>query len=598
MRERIDLSGFWDGELVLNPEVDVAAPPVIRQPFFVPLAWNQQILAERWPRPDQELSGAVRPVQNQNFRDIARKWNEGTITYRRTLSFSADQLNRIRAGQARCFLVCEGSSYHTEISLNDQVIGMHDGAHLAFEFDLSSTLRSGDNDLVLRVDNLRRKWACPQEQFNWKNFGGLVRPLFLEWRPVLHIRECRIRPHREGTQWKVTLSLALSQATRLKGLATIVSGSMSRQATLDFNGADSLSLDIPFPDPLLWKPGQGGLSHCEMTLDPKDLTADRISKDFGFRSIRISGRNILINDEPFQFRGVAWHEQHPVFGNTLPPWQIRQDLDLMRHCGLNAIRGAHYPYAASFYETCDRFGMPTLAELPCWQMTSDHFTSPDFKTFCCHMAEEMVRQLDNHPSIVGWIIQNESKTFDEGAVDFYGAIAQTFKRCDPTRFTVSAEHPTPPQHIGGINAPSTSFDRPPPTCAVVDVVGVNIYAGWYSDKAQVLAEKLDRLIELIPNKPLLVTEFGAEGIPGHRSLTLEPWTEDYQAELLSRHVSAILDRPQMAGFFLWLFMDYECASIGILGINSKGLVDPWRRPKLAFNAIKALLASRPAQASP
>jgi len=592
MRERIDLSGFWDGELVLNPAIDIAAPPVIRQPFFVPRAWNLQILPERWPRPDLELSGTVRPLQNQNFREFARKWDEGTLVYRRNLPFTQPEIDRLRSGRDRCFLVCEGSASHTEITLNRRAIGSHDGAHLAFEFDLSAALRPGDNDLHIQVDNLRRKWACPQEQFNWKNFGGLVRPVYLEWRPAIHIREYRLRPRRIDGRWIVAVSLALSQPTRTPGRLTLVSGGAPLDIPLDFNGADSLDLEVPVAQPLLWQPGTGGLSRFTIELDPGRAGADRIAGEFGFRDIRIEGRSILINDRPFQFRGAAWHEQHPVFGNTLPAWQVRDDLHLMRHAGLNAIRGAHYPYAQSFYETCDRFGMPTLAELPCWQMTADHFQSADFRTLCCRMAEEMVRQLDRHPSIVGWIIQNESKTFDPGAVDFYGAIAQTFKRCDPTRFTVTAEHPTPPQHVGGVNAPSTPFDRVPPTCAVADVVGVNIYAGWYSDKAQTLAEKLDRLIELIPDKPLLVTEFGAEGIPGHRSLTMEPWTEDYQSELLVRHIRAILDRPAMAGFFLWLFMDYECASIGILGINSKGLVTPERRPKLAFNTVKALLAER------
>ena len=87
----------------------------------------------------------------------------------------------------------------------------------------------------------------------------------------------------------------------------------------------------------------------------------------------------------------------------------------------------------------------------------------------------------------------------------------------------------------------------------------------------------------------MVTEFGGEGILGQRSLALAPYTEDYQAELITRHVSEILKREWVAGFFLWLFMDYECASIGIRAINAKGLVDEFRRPKLAFNALKQLL---------
>jgi beta-glucuronidase len=121
------------------------------------------------------------------------------------------------------------------------------------------------------------------------------------------------------------------------------------------------------------------------------------------------------------------------------------------------------------------------------------------------------------------------------------------------------------------------------------VVGVNCYAGWYADKADFLPKLLDHVRPRLDGKPLLVTEFGAEGILGQRSLEMHPWTEDYQAELLCRHIRAILERGFVAGFFLWLFIDYEAASISIRAINAKGLVDEHRRPKLAFNQVKALL---------
>ena len=167
-------------------------------------------------------------------------------------------------------------------------------------------------------------------------------------------------------------------------------------------------------------------------------------------------------------------------------------------------------------------------------------------------------------------------------------IAKTFRESDPTRIITSAESTRPPQHLS-IIADGNVIKQFPPTSKIVDIVGVNNYAGWYSDKASVMGDMLDALHKEAPNRPLIVTEFGAEGIPGCRSWTMEPWTEDYQSALVARHLRTILAREWICGFFIWLFADYECSSIGIIGINSKGLVDGYRRPKPVFETVRRIL---------
>ena len=122
MRTRLDLSGYWRGRLELNPAIDAAAPSngIVERDFYVPLPWNKQVEHLRWPGDETELSGVVRPVQNQNFRDVNRKFNEGTITYRREIDAPAAQG---QAAHDRAFLVFEGSNYATTVTLNGQAIG-------------------------------------------------------------------------------------------------------------------------------------------------------------------------------------------------------------------------------------------------------------------------------------------------------------------------------------------------------------------------------------------------------------------------------------------------------------------------------------------
>ena len=586
-RWRQDLSGLWDGQLVLNPDLDVAAPPVIKRLLHLPLPWNVQIEDLRWPGPNQELSGVVRPVQNQNFRDIQRKFAEGTVTLTRTLHCRPPPDHRL-------FLVFEGSNYRTGVTINGHDLGAHDGGHLAFEFEVTAWLAPDkENTFEITVDNLRRRDAAPQEQFNWQNYGGVYRPFYLEARPQTFIRSLRVNPGRDDAGWFADVSLKLDQAKTGTLEVHIGSGDHAETFTTTLHQAAWSGRICMGKSPLVWSLGVGGLSTCTARFAPADGGGDEVVSTFGFRTVDIDGHAIRINGQPVKIQGAAIHEQHPVFGNALPPWQSERDIRLMKQCGFNTVRTAHYPHAQSFYETCDREGMLCLAELPCWQFNEHHFSSDTVARLCQQTAASMVEQLGNHPSIIAWIVQNESKAFDPGAYEFFSAIARVFKSNDSTRFTISAESPTPPEHLAVVKrVKGRPSGEPPPTSACVDVLGINNYAGWYEEKSDYLPLTLDHVHEKLPQKPLLVTEFGAEGILGQRNLAMHPWTEDYQAELICRHIREIQARPWMAGFVLWLFIDYECASIGIRGINAKGLVDEFRRPKLAFNAVRQLLLER------
>lgn len=581
-RRRLELAGYWAGTLTLNPNLDVAAPAVIEQDFYLPLPWNLQIETLKWPHPDQELSGVVRPVQNQNFREWQRKFAEGIIVLRRTLALQPDPGQRV-------FLVFEGSNFQTRAKVNGRDVGCHDGGHLGFEFEITDAVREGANEFEITVDNLRRKLACPQEQFNWQNYGGIYRNFYLEFRPQTFIQSVRITPGHDADGWFADFAIALNTTT--DGLLKLTIESGAATETLEKSpGGKAWQGRIRMHGPLkIWQPGKGGMSTFHARLCMEGESTDEVSGSFGFRTVEVREHRVWINGEPIRILGAAWHEQHPVFGNALPGWQAHRDIQLMKQCGLNTIRAAHYPYSHAFYHACDREGMLCLAELPCWQFTAEQFASPELLSTCRKMAGEMVAQRGNHPAIIGWIVQNESATFEPGALPFFSAISRVFKEKDPSRFTLGAESPAPPEHLAVVKKAKSLPETPPPTQACVDMLGLNDYSGWYGEKADFLPCLLDRTHALLPDKPLIMTEFGAEGILGQRNLAMPSWSEDYQAELICRQIREILSRPYMAGFIIWLFMDYEPSSISIRGMNSKGLVDEFRRPKLAFNQVRQLL---------
>jgi len=583
MRKRVDLSGFWDGRLELNSAIDVIAPENIQREFYVPLSWNMQTNDLQWPSAQQELSAITRPIQNQNFRDRDRKFSEGTIVYQKKIILEK------KLGMKE-FLVFEGSNFKTTVSINGKNVGENRNGHLKFEFEISEYTVDGENEFVITVDNLRDKNACPQEQFNWKNYGGIYRPLYIEYRAEVYIQEYLVLPKRENGIWYADVEISLNRKAEATLIVEVVSGTEKKETIITFNNTDSASARIIFDDPIVWEPGNAQLSEITLSLSCGHQLSDSVNSNFGFRTVETKDRDILINGKKFLILGASFHEQHPAFGNSVPGWQWDKDLKLLKHCGLNAVRAAHYPYSKDFYDACDRAGIVCVAELPCWQFNKYHFDTPEVIDYCIDYAEKMVKQLGNHPSIIGWVVQNESKTFEPGAVEFFSEINKAFKNNDSSRFTLTAENPEPPEHLAVVKkVKGTPKGDVSDTYKAIDVFGCNDYSGWYGEKAVYLPQLLDNIEKQVQNKPIVMTEFGAEATQGKRLLDMPHYSEDYQSELLCYHIKEILKRNFISGFFIWLFFDYEGSSISILGVNAKGIVDSNRTPKLAFNMIKNII---------
>ncbi len=89
-------------------------------------------------------------------------------------------------------------------------------------------------------------------------------------------------------------------------------------------------------------------------------------------------------------------------------------------------------------------------------------------------------------------------------------------------------------------------------------------------------------------KPMIVTEFGADTIPGVHSTPSEMWTEEYQVEFLRGFLDVAAQRPFMVGMQVWAFADFKTgqATGRAAGMNFKGVFTRDRRPKMAAHFLR------------
>jgi beta-glucuronidase len=120
----------------------------------------------------------------------------------------------------------------------------------------------------------------------------------------------------------------------------------------------------------------------------------------------------------------------------------------------------------------------------------------------------------------------------------------------------------------------------------LDVLGVNHYHGWYYGTFELMA----RTVWTTPyDKPLIVSEFGADAKAGLRGGNDESWTEDFQAEVYRHQLAMIWRIPFLAGTSPWILKDFR-APFRLLpgvqdGFNRKGLIDEDGTRKLAFGVV-------------
>lgn len=133
-----------------------------------------------------------------------------------------------------------------------------------------------------------------------------------------------------------------------------------------------------------------------------------------------------------------------------------------------------------------------------------------------------------------------------------------------------------------------------------DIVSYNLYPEWYvQDKTaeEWVKENYDWVQNETPGagKPFLITEIGAGGIYGFRSQNLDPWTEEYQAQTLDHQLRAVFNTKGISGVFIWQFADVRVSREWFANrprtMNNKGVVDEYRRRKLAYENVKAIYKS-------
>ncbi|OAL56830.1 beta-glucuronidase [Pyrenochaeta sp. DS3sAY3a] len=580
-REIISLDGLWNFEVTNT--TDIASEytgsrilkPTLQCP--VPASYNDIFV-------DQKIRDHVGWVYYQRQVIVPRGWK----------------------GQ-RYLLRFDSAQHHARVFVNSSEVAEHRGGFTPFEADITKIVEPGEkfyltvavnNELSWetippgRVEVLRDGKRKQHYQHDFFNYAGLARSVYLVCTPKMYIKDITVTTNVvEDSTGEVSYTVDLVNLTPSAKCSVTLLDEENETVGHSFGSQGRIKVEHAH----LWQPGAAYLYQLLVEIEDHNIVQDAYTLPIGIRSVKISGNRFLINNKPFYFTGFGKHEDTPVRGKGFDPVYMVHDFKLLEWLGANSLRTAHYPYAEEVLDYADRHGIVVIDETAAVGLNLNIIAgvtggkmTPTFsptaisdKTQAAHAQaiRELIQRDKNHPSVVTWCISNEPASSEQGAREYFGPLVQLTRSLDPTR-------PICFTNMGLARVDTELITD------LFDMLCLNRYYGWYTHQgdlrsAEAVLEADLRGWAAAHNKPILMTEYGADTVAGLHSAFETPWSEEYQSEFLEMF-HRVFDRvDSLVGEHVWSFSDFACpAAIVRVDGNKKGVFTRERRPKGAAQILR------------
>jgi beta-glucuronidase len=456
---------------------------------------------------------------------------ESSVWYKKTVAYK-------RKENKRTFFYFGAVNYKTDVFLNGEKIGNHEGGFTPFQFEVTGSIKDS-NSLIVRTNNARAKDGIPATGFDWFNYGGITRDVFLIETPETFIEDYFI-------QLKKNNSKLIEGYIQLNGSRKNQQITISiPEINLNYQGKTNETGRCIFQFPIklqLWSPENPKLYSVLVMSE-----TDTVREEIGFRTIQVSGTEILLNGKSVFLKGVNIHEEIPQRrARAYSEADALVLLNWAKELGCNFVRLAHYPHNEYTIRLAEKMGLMVWEELPIYQHID--FKNPVVKPKMNLMLEEMIHRDQNRCGVVIWSLSNETYPSTErhqAIVD----LAIAARLLDNTRLISSAFNVITYKDDKAIIDDKIN--------EVLDVLAVNEYVGWYKTWPKEPGE-----IEWSSpyNKPLIMSEFGGEAMFGNKEGQPDMasgWTEEYQEQIYKDQIKMLKKIPFLRGTCPWVLVDFR-----------------------------------------
>ena len=369
--------------------------------------------------------------EDEAFRVNIKDLTDTIVWYRKHFRFPAEAKGR------KVFIEFEGARQGIDLYVNGKLVGQHENGVMAFGFDLTPYIHSGENVIAARIDNdwdyaerstgVKYQWS--DRNFN-ANYGGLPKnvwlhvtgkvyqtlPLYSNLKTTgvyVYAEDIRVQSrkavvHAESevkneTKKAQTVGYEVELLDRDGKLVKRFSG---KEQTVPAGGTAILSAEAEVGGLHFWSWGYGYLYTVKTALVIDGKKTDEVVTRTGFRKTRFAEGKVWLNDRVIQLKGFAQRTSNewPAVGMSVPAWLSDYSNGLMVEGNANLVRWMHVTSWKQDVESCDRVGL--IQAMPAGDAEKD-CTGVRWEQRKAVMRDAIIYNRNN-PSILFYECGNES----------------------------------------------------------------------------------------------------------------------------------------------------------------------------------------------
>ncbi|WP_276949204.1 glycoside hydrolase family 2 protein [Acetatifactor muris] len=492
--------------------------------------------------------------RSQGFQD---RWGIGW--YRKNIYLQEKKVDS-------CYMLVFGGVYENcTIWINGRLTGSHRYGYSTFRLEISEYLETGENDLIVKVDNT----IFPADR--WYSGCGIYRSVRLVETKRNHLDPWDVTVHTEFDNGKAIVKVDAGLRACVRGTLQYhgTGSDCGTEAGVDRAAKDSVlrtengegRLTFVVEEPCRWSAEHPDLYGLTLELVEDGRVLDRICRRIGLREIEmIPGRGMFVNGAAVKLKGVCIHQECGGLGTAVRPEIWRERLALLKEMGCNAIRPAHHTFSEEFMDLCDEMGFYVYEE--CFDKWKGGLYGRYFDQNWKQDVEAMVKRDRNRPSVIIWGVGNEVENQgQETMLSLLRMLCDQVRCLDGTRPVTYAMNPhfkresqvdlskitdiqkfVDEESDTEIYDPLERVERISRIGEIVDILSCNYQEQWY-----------DLIHEKMPDKLILGTEC-YQYFRGHCE-QMQNFTDRIPA-------MDVMERDYCIGGMIWTGYDYLGESMG------------------------------------
>ncbi|GAA0237789.1 glycoside hydrolase family 2 protein [Haladaptatus pallidirubidus] len=449
--------------------------------------------------------------------DVPHAWQErdeyldytGVAWYRRRIEVPETDADE------RVALSFAAVDYEATVWVNGEEVGRHCDGYLPFEFDVTDESQTGENTMVVRVEDRDDIEEIPHGKQGkpwYTRVSGIWGDVELQTHPATRTTNARVTPNLDADTAEV--ELAFEMAGESRDLTAVVTatfdGEVVAEAAAELDDEDTTTVELDIENPNYWTPESPDLYDLAVFLSADGESIDRYEDYFGMRTFEVTEERFLLNGEPLRLRGALDQGYYPE--TLYRPFEddlFEREIRIAKKLGFNMLRKHIKPAHPDFVEAADRFGILVWEE-----PANPSVYTERSKREVRDQLKGLIERDYNSPSVVVWSIYNEE-----------WGIGGHYEEGEESLWTDEEKQ----QYLAELYETVREWDSTRPLCdnsgwAHV-ATDINDYHRYFvsPDRADAWADDLDHIIahpadnygakETDPDEsPIVVSEFGTWGL--------------------------------------------------------------------------------------